>query len=133
MKTVIGMELAPVLVRLIRHGARPALRSKEVATREDIDRMARRIVERFRPHKVILFGSHARGEATPDSDVDLLVVMPVERSRLRTAVEIRKMLAGCGVPKDIVVMTPEEFEVRKKIPGTLAYPAAREGVVLHAS
>jgi predicted nucleotidyltransferase len=104
-----------------------------VASREAIDRMVRRIVEGFRPQRVILFGSHARGDAGPDSDVDLLVVMPVKESRLRTAVEIRVALAGCGVSKDIVVMTPEEFERRKDIPGTLAYPAAREGIVLHAA
>jgi len=43
--------------------------------------MVQRIVRRFRPERVILFGSHARGEAGPDSDVDLLIVMPVEGSR----------------------------------------------------
>jgi len=49
--------------------------------RSDIERMVRRIVRQFRPERVILFGSHARGEAGPDSDVDLLVVMRVEGSR----------------------------------------------------
>lgn len=92
-----------------------------------------RIVERFHPERIILFGSRARGTARPDSDVDLLVVMPFTGSRLRLAVEIRKTLRGLGVAKDIVIMTPEEFAVRKEIPGTIAYPAAREGQVLHAA
>ena len=92
-----------------------------------------RIVERFHPERIILFGSRARGTARPDSDVDLLVVMPFTGSRLRLAVEIRKTLRGLGVAKDIVIMTPEKFAVRKEIPGTIAYPAAREGQVLHAA
>jgi predicted nucleotidyltransferase len=102
-------------------------------TRLTIGRMVQRIVDRFQPVRIVLFGSHARGDAGPDSDVDLLIVMPLLGSRLRTAVEIRKTLAGCGLAKDVVVMTPEEFARRKEIPGTLAYPAAREGVVLHAA
>jgi predicted nucleotidyltransferase len=92
-----------------------------------------RIVEHFHPKRIILFGSRARGTAHPDSDVDLLVVMPFTGSRLKLAVEIRKTLRGLGVAKDIVVMKPEEFTVRKEIPGTIAYPAAHEGKVLHAA
>lgn len=91
-----------------------------------------RVVDRFHPQKIILFGSRARGTAGPESDVDLLVVIPFTGSRLKLAVEIRKTLRGLGIAKDIVVMTPEEFAVRKEIPGTVAYPAAREGRVLHA-
>jgi predicted nucleotidyltransferase len=101
--------------------------------RSTIDAMARRIVERFAPQRIVLFGSHARGEASADSDVDFLVVMPLRGTRLATAVEIRKALRGFGVPKDIVVLTPEEFARKRDIPGTIAYPAAREGVVLHAA
>ena len=43
-----------------------------------------RVVEEFAPQRVILFGSHARGDATPDSDVDLLVIMPTKKSDART-------------------------------------------------
>jgi predicted nucleotidyltransferase len=104
-----------------------------MARREIIDAMAQRIVERFAPARIILFGSHARGGASPDSDVDLLVVMPLCGTRLSTAVDIRKALRGFGVAKDIVVLTPEEFERKKDIPGTVAFPAAHEGIVLHAA
>lgn len=97
-----------------------------------IKRMVKRIVERFNPDQVILFGSHARGTAGPDSDVDLLVVMSFAGSRREKAVEIGVALHGIGVPKDIVVTTPEDFEWRKEIPGTIERPAALEGKVLYA-
>ncbi|OGA43318.1 MAG: hypothetical protein A3G24_09275 [Betaproteobacteria bacterium RIFCSPLOWO2_12_FULL_62_13] len=96
-----------------------------------ISRMVRRIIERFDPERVILFGSHARGEAGPDSDVDLLIVMPVEGSRREKAIEIGVALHDIPVPKDIVVTTPEDFKWRKEIPGTIERPAAREGKVLY--
>ncbi|MFY4730924.1 nucleotidyltransferase domain-containing protein [Nitrospira sp. BLG_2] len=75
-----------------------------------IAEMVRRIVERFHPERIILFGSHARGTAGPHSDVDLLVVMQPQGPKRRQAVEIYGLLAGMGVPKDVIVVTPEEFE-----------------------
>ena len=63
-----------------------------------IGRMVKRIVKKFHPEKVILFGSHARQEAGPDSDVDLLIVMPVEGSKLDKAVEIAVALGDLPVP-----------------------------------
>jgi predicted nucleotidyltransferase len=99
---------------------------------EKIREMTRRIVERFDPEKVILFGSHARGEAGPDSDVDLLVVMPVAGSKREKGVEIGVALHDIRIPKDIIVTTPEAFEWRKEVVGTIERPAAREGKVLYA-
>ncbi len=97
-----------------------------------IDRMVRRIVKRFDPDRIILFGSHARGTAGPDSDVDLLVVMEVDGSKREKQLEIRLALHDFRVPKDVIVTTPEEFAWRKEIPGTIERPAAREGKVLYA-
>jgi predicted nucleotidyltransferase len=99
---------------------------------KQIDAMVRRIARRFRPEKIILFGSHARGTAGPDSDVDLLIVMPVEGSKRDKAVEIGVALHDIRVPKDIIVTTPEEFEWRKEVVGTIERPAAREGKLLYA-
>ena len=96
-----------------------------------IEEMVRRIVERFHPEQVILFGSHARGQAGPDSDVDLLVVMPVSGSKRKMAVEIDLTLAGSGLPKDIIVVTPEEVARLRDIVGTIVYPAVREGKVMY--
>lgn len=97
-----------------------------------IDEMVLRIVERFDPERIILFGSAARGDAGPDSDVDLLVVMPVEGLKREKQLEIRKALRGIRTPVDIVVSTPEEFDWRQEIVGTIEYPAVKEGKVLYA-
>ena len=107
------------------------LRMRETR-QEEIKKMVELIVERFHPEKVILFGSHARGEAGPDSDVDLLVVMPVRGSRREKAVQIGVALQDIRVAKDIIVTTPENFEWRKGVPGTIERPADREGMVLYA-
>ncbi len=100
--------------------------------RSEIQQMVRRIVSGFHPEKIILFGSHARGEEGPGSDVDLLVVMPFRGSKREKQLEIRLALRGIPIPKDIVVTTPEEFRWRQEIPGTIERPAAREGKVLYA-
>lgn len=99
--------------------------------RKEIDGMVRRIVRRFHPERIILFGSHACGHAGKDSDIDLLVVMPVNGSKFEKAVEIGVALHDIPVPMDIVVTTPEEFKWRKEIPGTIERPAALEGRILH--
>ena len=97
-----------------------------------ISEMTRRIVERFDPLQVILFGSHARGEANADSDVDLLVVFPqVENTRI-AAVAILDELRGAGVSKDVVVTTPDEIAAWGTLIGTVLEPALREGRVLYA-
>jgi predicted nucleotidyltransferase len=101
-------------------------------TQAKIARMVKRIVQQFDPEQVILFGSHARGDAGPDSDVDLLVVMPVKGSRLEKGVEIRLALREFLGPMDILVTTPADFAWRKDVVGTIEWPAAREGKVLYA-
>jgi predicted nucleotidyltransferase len=96
-----------------------------------LGRMTLRIVRQFDPDKVILFGSYARGDVGPDSDVDLLIVMPVEGSKRDKAIEIGVALYDIPIPKDIVVARPEEFAWRKGVSGTIERPAAREGKVLY--
>ena len=90
------------------------------------------MVREFGPDKIILFGSHARGDAGPDSDVDLLIVMPVSGSTRQMAVDIGVALHDIRLPKDVIVTTPEEFEWRKDTIGTIEWPAWREGRVLYA-
>lgn len=96
-----------------------------------IGEMVRRIVERFHPEKIILFGSHARGDANPDSDVDLLVVMPFEGSHREKQIDLRTELYDLPVAKDIIVTRPEEFAWRKDVPGTMEQPAANEGRIVY--
>jgi predicted nucleotidyltransferase len=103
----------------------------KMPVRKAVDRMVKRIVRRFRPEKIILFGSHARGTAGPDSDVDLLVIMPVEGSKREKRIEIGVALSDFGIPLDVVLSTPEELELRRRIPGTIERPALLEGKVLY--
>ncbi len=93
--------------------------------------MAKRIADRFRPERIILFGSHARGDAGPDSDIDLLVVMAVPGSIREKRLEIGAALSDYGCPIDVVVATPEQFVRRRGIPGTIERPAFLEGLLLH--
>ena len=105
---------------------------KKEAYADEIDEMIRRIAERFDPDQIILFGSHARGTARHDSDIDLLVIMPVTGSKRETQIEIRCALHDIHVAKDIIVATPDEVERRRNIVGTIIRPALREGKVLYA-
>jgi len=98
---------------------------------EAICEMVRRIVAQFHPDKIILFGSHARGDATPDSDVDLLVVMPVEGSKRQKATEIDLAFADRTMPLDLIVVTPEDFERARYQIGSVLRPAALEGRVMY--
>src|SRR5260370_5786122 len=91
-----------------------------------IDSMVQRIVKKFHPEQIILFGSQARGDARPDSDVDLLVVMPVEGSVVDKRLEIRQALHDIPMPMDVVVTTPEDFAWRRNVVGTIEWPVTRE-------
>ena len=105
---------------------------KPTTVQELIDRMVKRIVRKFHPEQIILFGSQARGDAGPDSDVDLLIVMPVEGSIREKRLEISLALPDLPVPVDVIVTTPENFAWRKDIVGTIEWPATHEGKVLYA-
>lgn len=93
-----------------------------------------RLVAQFHPQRVILFGSQARGSADARSDVDLLVICPFhpQGSRRRDLVlAMDRALHGMGFARDLIVLTPEEFERDRHIPGTVARPAWQEGTVLY--
>lgn len=93
--------------------------------------MVRRIVEQFDPDRIVLFGSHARGTGGPDSDVDLLIIMASAGSKRKQAAQIDLALAGLGLPKDIIVVTPEEAKTYAETVGTIIRPALREGIVMY--
>lgn len=108
-----------------------AARSEFASASEVIEEMVRRVVERFAPERIILFGSRATGQAAPSSDADLLVVMHCAVSPREQAVEIRKALADLPLAKDIIVVTPEYFTRHRDVVGTVVWPAVREGRPLY--
>jgi predicted nucleotidyltransferase len=93
--------------------------------------LVRRLVEAYEPERVYLFGSRARGEAGPDSDYDLLLVVPddssAERRRSRLAYRV---LRGTGVAADIAVWSRSAFEQRQRLPASLPAIVVREGRAL---
>ena len=96
-----------------------------------VEEVVRRIAANFSPDKIVIFGSHARGDQTPDSDLDVLVIMPVSGSRRQQAAAIEMALVGIDVPTDILVATPEEVERLKNVRGTIIKPALEEGRVVY--
>ncbi|MEW5866794.1 MAG: nucleotidyltransferase domain-containing protein [Bacillota bacterium] len=97
----------------------------------DLAEAVERLVSRFHPQRIILFGSQARQAADERSDVDLLVITPVTGSRRALMVAMDRALKGLAFARDIVVLTPEEFERDRQIPGTIARPAWLEGRILY--
>ena len=98
---------------------------------EHISTMKDRIVRDFHPEQIILFGSHARGEAHPHSDIDLLVVFSECADKRKAAIEIRRVLKDMPTPKDIIVSTPEELELKQNWSGSVLRYAQQEGVILY--
>ena len=96
-----------------------------------IQQMVKRIVTQFHPEKIILFGSHARGDGTDDSDADLLVVMNVSGSKRQQATAIDLSLGGIPLPADIIVATPKEVVTYRDTIGSIIREAAHEGKVLY--
>ncbi|MGE0222299.1 MAG: nucleotidyltransferase family protein [Acetobacteraceae bacterium] len=90
------------------------------------------VVDYFRPRQVILFGSGARGDAGPDSDIDLLVVLdddaPNEMLTLAAGFEARR---SCRSGADVIPCRASVFASKAPIPGTLAFKAATEGIVVY--
>ncbi len=96
-----------------------------------IEETVRRILSVARPDRIILFGSAATGEMTPDSDIDMLLLMEVPGNVREERVRIRQALRGMGYPFDIFVMSPERFEESKNVFGGLAFPARKYGKVIY--
>jgi predicted nucleotidyltransferase len=97
---------------------------------ELIDEAARRIVAAAPGARVILFGSQARGEAGPDSDVDLLVVEPHVGDRLGEIVRLQRVLAPLRLPADVVVVSEAHVQEWGDVRNTMLHDALREGRVL---
>ncbi len=108
--------------------------SHRVATPIDqalLNDITRRIVERFHPRRVLLFGSHARGTAHADSDVDLFVEMESSKSPPERAIDIDALFGLRTWPMDLVVLTPDEVLRLRRRTGTILQEIEAEGRVLY--
>ena len=98
---------------------------------ETIREAVRRLVEALDPEMVILFGSAARGEFGPDSDLDFLVVVPEERLGYKTTSRAREALRGLAVAKDLCWTTPARLREYRDVRWTIEQAATSEGRVLY--
>lgn len=103
-----------------------------MVSREQIQGFVDQLVRRFRPGKVILFGSHAYGLPTEESDVDLMVIMPHRGSGARKATEIR-LACPRSFSLDLMVRTPAEVKQRIRQGDTFINEVTSKGIVLHES
>ena len=99
-----------------------------------LDEIVRRLVAAYRPEKIYLFGSKARGDETPDSDFDVVVIVPdsspPERRRSRLGYEA---LRGTGLAVDVLVWTAGYFESRRTVTAALPSIVGSEGQLLYAA
>ena len=105
---------------------------KTTATVQDIADVVTQIVERFHPQQVVLFGSYAYGTPTPDSDVDLLVVMETPLPNVEQAVEIRQAV-DFPFPVDLLVRTPHHIAERVALGDVFLREVLAKGVALYAA
>src|ERR1700678_624191 len=113
-----------------RRKAHPRKRTVKPSILRDI---IRRVVEAAQPDQIVLFGSAARGEMGPDSDVDLLVVKGGKFNRWRVTTAIYRHLIGADAPVDVVVVTPEEVERCRDTHCLVICPALKEGRVVYGA
>jgi len=98
-----------------------------------IDQLVRQIIETVHPLRIILFGSVVREEAEPDSDIDVLVVMPEGVHRRHTAQHLYRQIRGLGVPFDILVATPGDLARHKDDLGLIYRTVLQEGREVYAA
>lgn len=96
-----------------------------------LNEIVRRLVEALDPDKIILFGSRARGDFGPQSDVDLLIIKPSEEPKHCRIGKAYRALARIGVPKDILWYTPQEMNDWSEVKAHITARAAHEGRVLY--
>jgi predicted nucleotidyltransferase len=101
-----------------------------MATMQEIEELARRIAEEFQPDRIILFGSHARGDAQIYSDVDLLVILPFEGKPFWKSLEILNR-TNPAFPTDLLARRPNDTERRYQQGDPLIRDAIDYGKVLY--
>lgn len=110
----------------------PTVDKRKRIPQKAIDEVVRQIAEKFRPQKIILFGSYARGKPRPESDVDLLVIMDTPLKESRQSLKIRQHL-GVMFGIDLLVYTPKHLQERLDMNDWFIREVIDEGKILYAS
>jgi predicted nucleotidyltransferase len=110
----------------------PPIGKRKRIPQKAIDQVVKQIVEKFKPQKIILFGSYARGNPRPESDVDLLVVMDTTLKEGQQSLEIRRHL-GVMFGMDLIVHTPKKLKERVEMGDWFLRDVLKEGKVLYES
>ena len=107
-----------------------AAMSRAQSRRAHIRRLCKRIAQEFNPEKIILFGSHAYGQPTPESDLDLLVVMQFDGDPLEQAMSMLNRL-NVLLPIDLLVRTPEQIRHRLEMGDSFMRDILERGKVMY--
>lgn len=97
-----------------------------------IRKLARQIAKQFKPQKIILFGSYARGKPRPESDVDLLVIMDTKLREVEQSIEICQQI-DYMFGLDLIVYTPKHLKERVKMGDWFLRDILKEGKILYES
>ena len=103
----------------------------EVISQDQINAAVERLAREARPERIVLFGSHARGEARNDSDLDLLIIETEVPDRAAEMVRLRRLLRPLRIPVDILVFSRADVERWGDQPGSALFWALREGKVVY--
>ena len=101
-----------------------------MVARDAIQELCERLVDLYHPQKILLFGSYAYGTPSADSDVDLLVVMPLDGPAARMSAEIVTRLAP-SFPLDVLVRSPETLAERLEAGDFFLREIVKKGIILH--
>ncbi len=99
---------------------------------KEIEDITRQIVKKYKPEKIILYGSFASGEPTKDSDVDLFIVKRTKKKRTQRHLEIDRMLLDRTLPLDILIYTPEEIKNRLSLGDFFIENIINQGKIIYA-
>ena len=110
----------------------PTIDKRKRIPQKAIDQVVKQIVEKFKPQKIILFGSYARSNPRRESDVDMLVVMNTPLKEVQQAIQICQQIEYCfGL--DLIVHTPKHLAERLKMGDWFLRDILKEGKVLYES
>jgi len=94
-------------------------------------RLTELLIEAAKPKRIIMFGSQARGEASEDSDLDVMVVEEGVSDRIGEMVRLNRLLRSLDIPVDLLVVSAAKFKYWCDTPGNVYFEAATEGEVLY--